>query len=160
MTTKDLRFRFDDGGRSRYFVTQATADNVPRAIAIASGRDYRAVYDELTEVNGGETPRGGIPKKKIRNYIETQLGGVWHPRMDIGKPTKRLTASDIPRNGRVIVRCPKCLVAVIDGVIRDTIDHREQPPAVFGFWILPRNARNGAQGTNEHANEQNATERK
>ena len=42
---KNLAFQYNDGGRSRYFKAQKVGDCVTRAFAIATGKDYKEVYD-------------------------------------------------------------------------------------------------------------------
>ena len=46
-----IDFVYNDGGRSKYFDGKKVGDCVTRAVAIASGRDYKEVYDFLAEGN-------------------------------------------------------------------------------------------------------------
>ena len=41
-----MKHHFNDGGRSQYFKGAKAGDCVVRAIAIASGLDYKKVYDD------------------------------------------------------------------------------------------------------------------
>lgn len=46
----ELQFKFNDGGRSKYFKGEA-GDCVVRAISIATNTDYKVIYDELFQAN-------------------------------------------------------------------------------------------------------------
>lgn len=129
-----MKFTYDDGGRSRYFRGK-TNDCATRAMAITTGRDYKVIYDELRELTG-ESPRNGIDirQPKLRQWLADQ-GLEWVPTMKVGKGcTVHLNADELPA-GRLICRCSKHLVAVIDGVIHDTYDSsREGKRCVYGYW--------------------------
>ena len=43
-----MKWVYDDGGRSKYF-KGTTDDCVARAIAIATGKDYKEVYDLINK---------------------------------------------------------------------------------------------------------------
>lgn len=144
MSRQDLSFAFDDGGRSAAGFKGSAGDCVCRAIAIATGRQYQTVYDDLHAAldsyatehrdktarriargNGrrGTTPRNGISSKVYRPYLES-LGWTWTPTMRIGSGCKvHLVANELP-TGRLIVRVSKHLTTVLDGVIHDTFDPR------------------------------------
>ena len=68
-----MEFKFNDGGRSKYF-KGFTGDCVTRAIAIATGLDYKKVYDDLNEMAKHEkgkhkksNSRTGVYKYTYRN---------------------------------------------------------------------------------------------
>ena len=48
-----MKWVYDDGGRSKYF-TSTTDDCVARAIAIATGKDYKEVYDLINKYSKEE----------------------------------------------------------------------------------------------------------
>lgn len=128
------RFEYNDGGRSRYFKGKV-GDCVVRAGAIASGRDYKDVYNLAREISG-ESPRNGMDKKPCYELMKA-LGGVWHPTMKIGSGCKvHLKAEELPK-GRIVCNCSGHLVAVIDGVINDIIqDDRNGTRCVYGYWVF------------------------
>jgi len=66
-----------------------------------------------------------------------ELGWLWTPTMSIGSGTRvHLRADELPA-GRLIARCSKHYVAVIDGVIYDTADpSRGGTRAVYGYWTV------------------------
>ena len=146
-----MKFKFDDGGRAAAGFKGSAGDCVTRAIAIAMERDYREVYDELKAANAefsqgrsrkaravaqkGSTPRNGVHKEVFGPFIE-KAGWVWTPTMQIGSGcTVHLNADELPAAGRLIVRCSKHLVAVVDGVIHDTHDpSRDGTRCVYGYW--------------------------
>jgi hypothetical protein len=134
------QFVYNDGGRSKYFKAKNVGDCVTRAIAIATGRDYKKIYDMVDKAE--KTSRGrkkgsarnGAYKKNYAPIIE-RLGGVWHPTMQIGKGCKvHVRADELPA-GRIICQCSRHLIAVIDGVINDTYDSsRGGTRCVYGYW--------------------------
>ena len=70
-----MRFVYADGGRSKYYKADNVRDCVVRAIANATGRDYKEVYDELKVANGGKSCRNGTPKAVSRKYLAAQGEG-------------------------------------------------------------------------------------
>jgi hypothetical protein len=144
----------DDGGRSKSGIPGAdkkVGDCVARAIAIAAEKDYREVHDALVVRNIEYAKRdnsaygkrirrrGGVnafdadhgcSDKAYGPYLES-LG--WKFTSTKGQRIK-LRADELPP-GRLIVRVSRHLVAVIDGVIRDTHDSGgagRRP--VTGYW--------------------------
>ena len=79
-----MRFVYSDGGRSKYFKAENVRDCVIRAVANATGKDYKEVYDEIKTFNNGKSCRNGTPKKVTKKYIES-LGYKWVPTMKIGQ---------------------------------------------------------------------------
>ena len=149
---------YDDGGRKAAGFTGETpvGDCVPRAIAIATGKPYREVYDELhrrtklwhdtsrsraareSRARQRPSPRTGTYVEVYKPYIEDVLGWVWTPTKFIGDSTVvHLNADELPK-GRLIAKCSKHLVAVVDGVIHDIYDpSREGERMVYGHWSAP-----------------------
>lgn len=141
------RWVFDDGGRKGSgFKGYAPGDCVTRAIAIATERPYREVYDALNVHAKRERPRTGttrssartgVAKETIRRYLKS-IGWVWQPTMQIGEGTQvHLRAQELP-GGRLVVQCSKHLVAVVDGTIHDLSDpSRDGTRCVYGYWWKP-----------------------
>lgn len=132
----NLNYVYDDGGRSKYFAAKTVGDCVTRAIAIATGRDYKEVYDEARQFLG-YTPRDGV-KHNDTAKLMTHLGFEWHPTMTIGSGcTTHLRAGEIPMDQPIICNCSHHLVAVINGTVKDTYDStREGTRCVYGYWTL------------------------
>jgi hypothetical protein len=142
-----MRYRFDDGGRTAAGFRGQTGDCVTRAIAIATGKPYRAVYDELNILAASE--RIGRRKKKKSNsrlgvfprtylrYLQS-LGWRWNSTMSIGSGCQvHLRESELP-SGILIVRVSRHLTTVIDGVIHDTHDcSRGGVRCVYGYFFRP-----------------------
>lgn len=144
-------FAFNDGGRDHYF-KGTTGDCVTRAISIASGLDYKKVYEELFALNKhyattkktkvakqmkkgrGYSPRDGIFKEVYHDYI-LNLGFKWTPTMQIGQGCKtHLHHKELPK-GTIIARVSRHLCAVIDGCVNDTYDcSREGKRCVYGYY--------------------------
>jgi hypothetical protein len=122
---------YDDGGRAAAGFKGEARDCVARAIAIATGKPYREVYDALNawikryrprcnkHTSGREGARTGV-RKRIRHAYLTALSWRWTPTMRVGSGCRvHLRADELPP-GRLLVATSKHLVAVIDGVIHDT----------------------------------------
>jgi len=140
---------YNDGGRAAAGFKGKAGDCVCRAIAIATSKPYREIYDDLRALGwsargptayGWRDPVDGliIPAEKTRvlerEYIES-LGWRWTPTMAIGSGCRvHLRADELPL-GRLIVQVTHHLVAVIDGVIHDTYDcTRGGSRCVYGFY--------------------------
>lgn len=136
--TATMKVIYDDGGRAYSGYKGKAGDCVVRSVAIATGKSYQDVYDDLRELNSkfsqskrsriakriqkkGATPRDGNFKDIYHPYLES-LGWSWVPTMKIGSGCKvHLCEGELP-SGRLIVKVTKHLVAVIDNVIYDTYD--------------------------------------
>jgi len=124
----DAGFVYDDGGRAAAGFKGSAGDCVARAIAIASGRPYREVYDALhcqakryldRNPNLGprarrthSSPRNGVKRQVYHPYI-LSLGFKWTPTMLIGSGCKvHLVSEELP-NGILIVRLSKHLTTEV-----------------------------------------------
>ncbi len=140
-----MDFQYNDGGRANAGYKGTTGDCVVRAIAIATEKPYREVYDAINtaatyERNGKRkgnrrsSARNGVYKNTERKYLES-IGWKWTPTMFIGSGCKvHLHASELPL-GRLIVQVSKHLTAVINHEIHDTFDpQRDGQRCVYGYW--------------------------
>jgi hypothetical protein len=131
----------NDGGRESAGYKGQAGDCVTRAIAIATGKSYKEIYDDLAKMNkdlrGKKSARNGI-NKKIYDWYLKSLGWEWKPTMLIGQGCKvHLRADELPE-GKLIVRLSKHLVTVVDGVIHDTYDcSRRGKRCVYGYYYKP-----------------------
>ena len=145
-----MRFVVDDGGRAAAGFRGQAGDCVARAVAIASGRPYREVYNRLATGNelerrspkhgkthsGQRTAAKGIhTKRKWFDDYMTSLGFIWVPTMQIGQGCRvHLRDGELPM-GRLVVSVSKHMVAVIDGVLHDTSDcSRDGRRCVYGYY--------------------------
>jgi len=135
---------YNDGGRKEAGFKGDAGDCVTRSIAIAAELPYIDVYNELNvrtraaRKSGNRAgARTGIPKSVWKSYLE-ELGWTWTATMGIGTGCKvHLRGSELPE-GRLIVRCTRHLVAVIDGEIHDTHDSsHDGSRCVYGYWRKP-----------------------
>jgi hypothetical protein len=133
----------DDGGRAEAGYKGSAGDCTIRALAIAMGHPYQAVYEDLNELAQDERPRGGrkrsssrtgVALRTTRRYLES-YGWHWTPTMGIGTGCRvHLRADELPP-GRLIVRLSGHLAAVINGIVHDTSDpSREGTRCVYGYW--------------------------
>ena len=132
-----MEFTYNDGGRSKYFKGTAN-DCVTRAVAIATGKDYKEVYNLVAEcvkeVTGVKSARNGVPKKVTKKVMKL-MGFTWVPTMTIGSGCKvHLTENELPK-GTIIVQVTGHVSCVIDGTINDTHDcSRDGSRCVYGYW--------------------------
>ena len=131
-----MRVKITDGGREKYFAAPKVSDCVTRAIAIATERDYKEVYDEMKRFLG-YTPRNGIHHKDTQKVMK-HFGGVWVAKMKIGSGcTTHLKDDEIPMEGRIICNLSGHVCAVVNGVIHDTHDpSRRGTRCVYGYWTF------------------------
>ena len=66
-----MRWVYDDGGRSNYYKGEAY-DCVVRAIAIATGRDYKEIYDLVNQYIKRE-PLDELYVKNARNVVSKEV---------------------------------------------------------------------------------------
>jgi hypothetical protein len=132
------RFIYNDGGRAAAGFKGETGDCVCRAIAIATGKPYREVFDGLNALSAlfyqcrHEQPfaETGIDQHIASLYLGQRWS--WIPIIQEGR-VARLRRYELP-TGRIIVALTKHLVAVIDRVVHDTGDYWRGRRQVFGYF--------------------------
>ena len=146
-----VNFQFNDGGRAAYFKGQA-GDCVTRAVTIASGLDYKEVYDTLAEGNASQRKSKRTPKRtrSARHGVNTKrkwfkdymrsLGFTWVPLMFIGSGCNvHLHKDELPTEGRLVLSLSRHVAAYVDGVLHDTHDcSRNGTRCVYGYWKYER----------------------
>lgn len=137
-TNSEFDYENCDGGRSNYYRVVNVGDCVVRAIAIASGRDYEEVYQELKSLNKGVSCRNGTPTRVSEEWFRIH-GWKWVACMRFGTGcTVHMRREELPSNKTIICRLSKHLVCVDHGVLKDTYDcTRDGNRCVYGFWIKP-----------------------
>lgn len=144
-----VTFVRDDGGRAAAGYRGTVGDCACRAVAIASGRPYREVYDLINAYGARErkssrkrsqsSARTGVYSATLDRLVTREYGAVWTPTMRIGSGTTvHVRTDELPTTGRHVLRLSKHYAAYVDGVLRDTHDpSREGTRAVYGFWTFP-----------------------
>ena len=139
-----MEFKYNDGGRAEAGFKGTTGDCVCRAIAIATERPYKEVYDLINKFaknertgkrkTGKSSARTGVYKGTIKKVME-YYGWTWVPTMLIGQGcTVHLRDGELPM-GRLVVSVSKHETAVIDGVINDIYDcSRDGSRCVYGYF--------------------------
>lgn len=139
-----MDFVYNDGGRAKYF-KGSSGDCVTRAISIATGKDYKDVYDLVNSYakkervgkrkKGISDARTGVYKNTVYRIL-TDLGYKWIPTMGFGTGCQvHLKKEELP-SGTIIVRLSKHLTTVVDGVINDTYNpSRNGCRCVYGYYI-------------------------
>lgn len=141
-------FEYNDGGRGSAGYKGDTGDCGVRAAAIAMGRPYKEVYDELNTFcenekksktrKGKSSSRTGIHRVTYSKFLETH-GWRWVPTMKIGSGCKVHLRKDELPSGRLIVRLSRHYSTVVDGVVYDTYDcSREGTRCVYGYWTTDK----------------------
>lgn len=141
-----MRWLYNDGGRSKYF-KGATNDCVCRAISIATGKDYKEVYDLINKCakeyrkkkpDDNSHARYGV-SKELTYKILTDLGYKWVPKMYFGKGcTTHLRDGELPKKGTLIVSVSKHLTCIKDNIIYDIFDPRRDEGngrCCYGYYI-------------------------
>ena len=127
-----MSYQYNDGGRKAAGFKGVTGDCGARAMAIALGLDYKAVYKELAQANAdngrAKSARNGIYKDTYSDVLK-RYGWVWHKAPQfVGRKAR---CRDMPE-GVVIAKQARHFVAVLDGVAHDIWDCTER--MVYGYW--------------------------
>lgn len=124
---------YDDGGRRHYFRMEYKKDHVGdcvmRAFAIATGEDYQEIRKELWETS---LKNGYCPAEKP-NYEQFLLKRGFIKE----KKIKGFTLGNYPLHHKhtYVVVLAGHLVAVDQGLVRDTWDCRHKSP--YATWRKP-----------------------
>lgn len=119
---------YDDGGRLAAGLHGQGNDCAVRAIAIATGGSYLAIYNDLA-------PHIGVYRQVWQPYLEN-LGFVWHIAMEVGH-SARVRVRDLPQ-GIVVAMLRGHICTIIDGVVHDTFDHTKDGAAVVYGYMTRR----------------------
>ena len=138
-----MKFIYTTGGREKYYKSIKVGDCVTRAISIATGRDYKEIYDLVNSYASRErgenksTARNGVSKDTVYRIL-TDMGWKWVPTMFIGRGCQvHLRESEIPM-GTLIVSVSKHLTCVKDRIIYDLFDcSRGGRRCVYGYYLPP-----------------------
>ncbi|MBE6158426.1 MAG: hypothetical protein E7159_01215 [Firmicutes bacterium] len=142
-----MKWVYDDGGASNYYKGPAY-DCVTRAIAIATGRDYKEVLDIVNDYVRKEplderyvrNARNGV-KKEITDKLLKDLGFKWVPTMKFGQGCKVHLRDDELPSGTIIVKLSKHICCIKDKIIHDTFNPTRDTGqgskrCVYGYWII------------------------
>lgn len=138
MASQSLNWNWNDGGRFSSGFVGLTGDCVTRAIAIATGENYRHVYKELGDATA-RSPRFGVNTVVADAYLR--------PRGWTYQTIPSCLLHDAPLPGGVtIVRLdserigrPGHLCTVINQVVHDTWDPTaDNELNCVGFWTNPQ----------------------
>lgn len=139
---------YSTGGREKYFKSNVVGDCVCRAIANATGMDYKQVYDLINSYAKKEhlskrkkkksNARNGVTKDTIWRIL-TDLGWKWIPTMLICSGCQvHLNEKELP-DGTLIVSVSKHLTCVKNRKLYDTYDcSRGGTRCVYGYYIKER----------------------
>lgn len=135
-----MDFIWNDGGRAACGYVGLTGDCVTRAIAIATGRAYREVYDAIGE-KSLKSPRNGVSTPLAAEYL-SELGWIRYSGHDCASD---LLVPQLPK-GIVLVhlacvgRRSGHICTLVDHVVHDTWNALEDSGyVVVDFWVAPAN---------------------
>lgn len=139
---------YSDGGRAASGFKGVANDCVTRAIAIATQKPYKEVYNAINTIAKNErkgknkknisNARNGVYKQTYQKYM-LSIGWKWVATMKIGEGCKtHLDPKELP-NGILILSIAKHLTTMIDGIIYDTFDPRHYNCCVYGYFYKPNN---------------------
>lgn len=127
-----MGFVYNDGGRKQAGFKGLAGDCGVRAMSIALGLDYRAVYAQLAQANAdngrAKSARNGINKIVFGEALKG-YGWIWCKAPVFSG--RKARCSDLPK-GTYIAKQAHHFVAVIDGVAHDTWDCTHK--MVYGYW--------------------------
>lgn len=138
-----MKWIYDDGGRSKYYQDDVD-DCVTRAIAIATGKDYKEVYDlvnkyiEMEQLDEKYVSNArSVVSKEVSFKLLKDLGFTWISTQKFGVKCKtHLRNEDLPNKGTLIASVSKHLTTIKDGIIYDTFDpSRNGTRCVYGYFI-------------------------
>ncbi len=135
----EAKWIWHDGGRAGAGFVGSTGDCVVRAITIATGKEYREVYETVHSTTG-ESPRQGASTL----FCEKFLGDLGFECVKCDSPTKLKFMGDL-RGNVVLLFSPDensrkrgHLCTMIDGTIYDTWDpQHENGYVVDRYWLAP-----------------------
>jgi hypothetical protein len=140
-----MEFVKSDGGRKAAGFKGKAGDCFARAVAIATHRPYREVYDLINEVAKGERTgkrkrdrscaRTGVYKYTVKKVMES-FGWEWVPTMRVGTGCRvHVRSEELPSSGPLVLNLSKHFSAVVDGVLYDAYDSsRDGTRCVYGYW--------------------------
>lgn len=132
-----MEFVWNDGGRAACGFVGSTGDCVTRAIAIATGKVYRDVYDSLSDLSE-QTARHGVYQDEIDAYLRREGWSQAKARM--------IDPDAIPSGVLILQFDPSSqsrkrtrhLACVIDHTLHDTWNPFEDSEYVVeSYWIHP-----------------------
>jgi len=129
-----MELNWNDGGRFGSGFVGLTGDCVVRAIAIATGINYRDIYSEIGKASE-KTPRNGVPTmvageflaSRQWNYTVGSLDNLSGDSLPLGIAVVELASKHRGRHGHYCT--------VIDHVVHDTWNPSEDDGLIVaGFW--------------------------
>ena len=150
LAKRRMPFVYNDGGRAAAgFKGKARGDCACRAIAIATGKPYQEVYDDLNAAGKADgkssAARTGVYNATILRYMKS-LGWAWTPTR-FGPGCKVNWRADELPAGTLIASLSSHTVTVIDGVAHDISDpwrtfrSRDGTRCVYGYYTPPEKSK-------------------
>lgn len=126
-----MTYKYNDGGRKAAGYKGVAGDCGARALAIASGMEYRRAYKLIADANKSagfaKSARDGV-HKHVYSEVLASIGYKWVPAPKFAG--RKARCSDL--SGTVIARMAGHYAAVIDGVPQDIFDCSHK--MVYGYW--------------------------
>jgi len=125
-----------DSGRSQSKRPKQKNDCTVRALALATGKEYDDVYDELARQ--GRKCNKGFKNKEMFNRKDFEVFGVkfrWESYKAV-KNERRLNSDTWNKTGEFIVRTAKHTAYVKDNLLYDTFPMIDR--CIYGSWEIIR----------------------
>jgi hypothetical protein len=131
------QFEKSFGGRELYYPCDLQKDRIGdcvfRAIALATETDYKEVFQELFRIG---LELGNMPNsKQVYEHYLTSKGWVRNSPKTNKRKKYTLNAVPIEPNKNYIFKQANHLVAVVDGVVKDSWDSRLC--SVYSYYTKP-----------------------
>merc|ERR1719221_87958 len=132
---QDMKWVYNDGGRSETGLQGSAYDCAARAVSIATQRPYYEIYSLINEV-ARETGRGSSSEDGVYNEgdleeVMRRLGWNW-----VEAGWKGYLRSVALPSGRLVCYMKEHFTAVIDGIIHDTFDCSRNR-CLYGYYVDP-----------------------
>jgi hypothetical protein len=134
-----LRTEINDGGRKAAGFGNTNRDCVTRAIAIATGRPYEQVWQEMKPFACKRGPDHGVYTTRSTFHDYMKAHGFTYtkclsPQGRAGRV--KLRKGDLPSKHRLVVMTKGHAQAVINGVVQDM--HATRTPNVRCYWTYTK----------------------
>jgi hypothetical protein len=119
-----------DGGRAAAGYKGSAPDCVARAIALATGKPYKEVYDELNDMVRRTSPDGTLRKAGAARGIPNWIASSYLSKLGweyVGLLKATYAHPALLQPGVIVVDAPRHLACVVDGVLYDTFDSAHTP---------------------------------
>ena len=133
-----MKFKKSFGGREKYksvrYRKDVTSDCVVRAIAHATGSDYKDVFQDLINLSW-QTLENMNDEKCYEIYLERKGWIKNKPMRDAENSYRKLKVNQFPKTGTYIILTTGHLTCVKDGVLYDSWNCGRSSANSYYTWV-------------------------